>query len=831
MNSSLTTRSRNNVTYAAALGVAACTVFVSLPSQAAPPLNPSGAPNDRVVLIGAKLMPGARQYVNQLDESRVDEIPVLYNVTIDPDHDLKPNWNLITTELNSSCPPGYNGVIALDWEAEFFAALKGGPDHPDFQRAMNKGIALLNFVHAARPNAKVGFYGMPTAHWHVDFALLQPLFDAMSVLLPSAYMHQAKTYQENETKLHNNVALALEIGNGKPVVVFHSPRLAGGGHNLIPRDTFVQFLDSSFSVERDNRRATGVIIWDQTRRFYIRNELHYYDDEHIPEGMDLESYATQLQRHYVCAAVQGVIPSFNCNQEFPGEYFEGVVAGAPNGPTEPGGDEEPEFNGIVIEPDPVIAGGGGNENDDTDVINPVAPPTPTYIASDDTDPGVSLAPLNPLIAGSTFTNLLWTSSPWLLKESNGDVVQAARGEFGYPLPTGNQFAETVIGAGKKSILPSGKWMCKFDGQGDIVFSGDATMVQVTPGRIIFRVQPSNDGVTMTMRNVAVNDPVRNIRVMPFANAKNIAGETLHPQLVNRLRSARPETLRFASWQKIDNSPLEHWADRTTLENVSQVSETGAAYELMIELCNKLECDMWLCVPHLADDEFVEQLATLVRDTLDPNRRLIIEYSNDAMNPNLAQYEYLAEQGNELMSGLSDDEAAAKFYGRRSKEVWDIMRTVFAAAPSRLVCAYGVPGDSPAAAALVLARTGAVESADVIGVSGEVGGAELVHELDLVSNGLTNDRVVSMLIDSRVERMPKIKDVVEQVHATDKLMLVTSCGAGLLLHADGLDKQLIYKLRKAQNDPRVISIVANEVDFWTREEAQLVLSDDTPEGAP
>ena len=37
---------------------------------------------------------------------------------------------------------------------------------------------------------------------------------------------------------------------------------------------------------------------------------------------------------------------------------------------------------------------------------------------------------------------------------------------------------------------------------------------------------------------------------------------------------------------------------------------------MIELANLTDKDAWICIPHLADDDYVTQAARLIRDTLE-----------------------------------------------------------------------------------------------------------------------------------------------------------------------------------------------------------------------
>jgi hypothetical protein len=71
---------------------------------------------------------------------------------------------------------------------------------------------------------------------------------------------------------------------------------------------------------------------------------------------------------------------------------------------------------------------------------------------------------------------------------------------------------------------------------------------------------------------------------------------------------------------------------------------GVAYEWQIDLCNKATTDMWVNIPHKASDDFVRQLARLIRDNLNSQQKVYVEYSNEVWNWGFHQTVYADQQG-------------------------------------------------------------------------------------------------------------------------------------------------------------------------------------------
>jgi poly(3-hydroxybutyrate) depolymerase len=119
-------------------------------------------------------------------------------------------------------------------------------------------------------------------------------------------------------------------------------------------------------------------------------------------------------------------------------------------------------------------------------------------------------------------------------------------------------------------------------------------------------------------------------------------------------------LRFMDWAGTNCSPVRSWDERKQPDDPKQgmfledVDDT-VAYEWCIALCNQVGADMWVCLPHRTegDPQFWTNLATLIRDRLDPGLRVYVEYSNETWNgafgswdgdPDLCQYTYCDRRG-------------------------------------------------------------------------------------------------------------------------------------------------------------------------------------------
>ncbi|MCA9017589.1 MAG: hypothetical protein KDA77_19860, partial [Planctomycetaceae bacterium] len=150
------------------------------------------------------------------------------------------------------------------------------------------------------------------------------------------------------------------------------------------------------------------------------------------------------------------------------------------------------------------------------------------------------------------------------------------------------------------------------------------------------------------------------------------------------------TLRFMDWMETNGSDIVTWEDRAKLSDATYFGgndeaefHNGIAPEYMIELSNTLDANPWFNMPHMADDDFVLQFAEMVRDNLDPDLTVYVEWSNEIWN-----YAYGFETSYWIQDQIALPENAGmtwyEFAANQIQQDFEIWQDVFAGQEERLV---------------------------------------------------------------------------------------------------------------------------------------------------
>lgn len=272
----------------------------------------------------------------------------------------------------------------------------------------------------------------------------------------------------------------------------------------------------------------------------------------------------------------------------------------------------------------------------------------------------------------------------------------------------------------RSVAGHGRVLVTWRGNADVRFNSNGFVAAASNGAATGRIDNGrrayNTGTSSSfwveIHDIDPADPLTELRVwLPDpANPANatLEGRLFHPELLARIADFDAAFLRFMDWGSTNASPQQDWVDRRLPSHALQTGtlhprapatgfagdrETGAAYEYMVALANETGRDLWICVPHLATEEYVRKLARLIRfgsDGVEPyaspqaspvwaplraDLRVWVEYSNEIWSNGNAfpQGNWAQERANAL--GITKE----RFNARRFCEIWRLFQQEFGGA--------------------------------------------------------------------------------------------------------------------------------------------------------
>jgi hypothetical protein len=271
---------------------------------------------------------------------------------------------------------------------------------------------------------------------------------------------------------------------------------------------------------------------------------------------------------------------------------------------------------------------------------------------------------------------------------------------GSPTPTK---VRSLLFSGAENSAVSGRYIVSYKGEGQISYGGGATVVESRSGEDIINVDLSKRrGIWLEILNT---DPqkngnyIRDIVIVKAENQSKLKTQIFSPEFLEKLQGF--EVIRFMDWMDTNKSREKDWDRRTLVQNATY-TQTSAPVEVMISLSNKLNVSPWFTMPHMANDEYVTNFAKLVKQDLNPKLKIYVEYSNEIWNQNFPQGKWVQEQAiAEWPASKYPEKDFAKrlnWHGKRTAEVCEIWKKVFANKPKSVVCVMGSQAANPWASA-------------------------------------------------------------------------------------------------------------------------------------
>ncbi|HPE60566.1 MAG TPA: hypothetical protein PLB10_09530 [Thiolinea sp.] len=324
-------------------------------------------------------------------------------------------------------------------------------------------------------------------------------------------------------------------------------------------------------------------------------------------------------------------------------------------------------------------------------------------------------------------NVQYDADGWVTRLNGGQ----AGGYFVRWLPTG--------------ALPQGNYTVRYDGSGKLAYTESATLVSSQPGRDVITLRPNADNEISAALIIQQSDPanpLRNIRITlpggicqgnpfqrvnsaaqcggkPFLDFENYAEQVrFNPDYLNFMRQFR--TLRFMGMSGITRNERQvSWTRRANLQEATWsggYGERGIPVEVMVDLANRLNANAWFNIPHLADQDYIQQFARYVARNLRPNLKAYIEYSNEMWNTAFSQAQYAQREGYRDQLDADPLLAGLKFYSFRSLQVFRTWDQAFQGNRQRLVRVLSGWAGNPATTAPILTGSNVYRETDAFAIA-------------------------------------------------------------------------------------------------------------------
>ncbi len=227
---------------------------------------------------------------------------------------------------------------------------------------------------------------------------------------------------------------------------------------------------------------------------------------------------------------------------------------------------------------------------------------------------------------------------------------------------------------------AGTYRVTYEGEGELSIEGRVGAIRrLGPREIWFTFTPGEGLVQAVIRRTNPDNPIRNISVVHERHiAAHERGEMFNPDWLARMEGMA--VFRFMEWTNTNYTRNRTWDDRPRLEHYTW-TPNGVPLEAMIRLANETGVEPWFVMPHLVDDEYMEQAAILIRDTLRPDLRAWIEFSNETWNWGFQQAHDIRDFAQERWG---DGNLWQEWYAMRAAQMVQIFNGVFAGQEERLV---------------------------------------------------------------------------------------------------------------------------------------------------
>ncbi|MBK8847171.1 MAG: T9SS type A sorting domain-containing protein [Bacteroidetes bacterium] len=270
---------------------------------------------------------------------------------------------------------------------------------------------------------------------------------------------------------------------------------------------------------------------------------------------------------------------------------------------------------------------------------------------------------------------------------------------GYPtylpqLTSGGPTKIRYILSSENATLQMGKrYVMLYQGTGQFSYPYGINLVSNAAGRVVFDVT-ADGNIFVVCDSSTLGNPIRNIRLLRIEHEfDDIETYPFYQPFLDYC--ANFTSLRFMDWGATNGSPHINWNDRALKSYRTYSTDKGVPYELMVSLANTLKKDVWICVPHAADSNYIAKMANVFRK-VGSKQNIYLEYSNEVWNWIFAQSHYNADN-------KPDNLHYGAAYSDKANNVFKIWHSVFGTSKNRVKRVLGLQASFGYLNEFILAR--------------------------------------------------------------------------------------------------------------------------------
>lgn len=237
----------------------------------------------------------------------------------------------------------------------------------------------------------------------------------------------------------------------------------------------------------------------------------------------------------------------------------------------------------------------------------------------------------------------------------------------------------------------GQYRISFSGPSNTsvsLIAGSGTLENVSSSSSSIRnwtldIPSGSTSTEISLKFTGTSGQVKDLKVLQPGSA---AGQVWSTKYVDFLKSLDPDTIRVMDIVKTNYNTTSSWAERPRDTDATWY-ENGVPWEHLIALANDLGSNIWIPVPARASDDYIRQLAALVKTRLNSNLNAYVEYANETWsalhepgkyNLEQAKAEVAANPDSNLNYDGVNDSNHWQFRrnARRLKEIVELFKSVW-----------------------------------------------------------------------------------------------------------------------------------------------------------